>query len=629
MLALFRSLLNTWAARAFFIVLIASFGLWGISGTVKDLARDSALATVGDTKIEPAAFQEAFRQQLAQVSKMLGGAVEPTPQIKQAVGAQALDRLIVQSAIAAETKRLGIAVPDDALKQAVLDMPAFRGRAGTFDRPVFNQVMRQNNLTEPRFLDLMRSDLAQKQLLDAVETGVVPPEILTRQVFAFQRETRVASYAEFAFAAAQAPPPPDAATLQRFYDNNPGLYSAPEFRRIKLVVLSPDTVSREITVTDAEAAAYYEAHRAEYVTPEKRSVEVVISQDEIKAGTIAAAWHGGADWDAVQKAATEAGASAASLDDATAGEFPAPELAQAVFAAPAGTITGPVHSALGWQVFRVTKVTAVPSQTLETASEAIRGKIARERAADLVYGRVNGLEDALAADPSLDHIPTDLGAEGATGELDAQGMTRGGEPAPLPGSATLRPMLLTSAFAVNKGDAPRMTEGPDGAYFAMVVEDSEAPQLKPYPDVAGRVAADWERDARRHEQDIAATTLLTAVKGGQSLDDAATQQNVRLQRSPPLARNAPAEGAAQHLVQPLFTLKPGEGTMVETPDAFLVATPSDVTAPDPGADPAGYAQLRVALTQAMAQDVEVAFASAVRNRAKPTVNRTLLNSLTQ
>ncbi len=629
MLALFRSLLNTWAARAFFIVLIASFGLWGISGTVRDLTHDTALATVGDARIEPAAFQDAFRQQMVQVSKTLGGKTEPTPQIRQAVAAQTLDRLIVQSALSGETKRLGIAVPDDALKQAVFEMPAFRGRSGAFDRPTFNQVLRQNNLTEPRFLDLMRTDLAQRQLMEAIQAGIVPPESVTRQVFAFQHETRVASYVEFAFAAVPAPAATDAATLQRFYDNNPGLYSAPEFRRVKLVVLSPDTVAREITVTDAEVASYYDAHKAEYVTPEKRSVQVVISQDEAKAGTIAAAWQGGADWDAVQKAATEAGASAAALDDATAGEFPAPELAQAVFAAPADTVTGPVKSSLGWQVFRVTKVVVVPSQTLEAATDGIRGKLARERAADLVYGRVNQLEDAISADPTLDHVPTDIGAEGASGELDSKGITRSGEPAPLPGSDALRPMLLTAAFSLNKEEAPRVTEGPDGAYFAMVVEDSEAPQMKPYADVAERVREDWERDARRHVQDAAAARLLTTVNGGTSLEDAATVAGLRVQRSAPLDRATPTEGPLQNLVEPLFALKPKEATMVETPDAFLVMIATDVKSTDPTTDPAGYAQLRTALTTSIAQDIEVAFAGAVRNRAKPTVNRTMLNSFTQ
>lgn len=629
MLALFRRFLNTWAARAFFIVLVASFGLWGISGTIRDLTHDNALATVGDTKIEPAAFQEAFRLQLAQFSKMLGDKVDPTPQIKQAVAGRALDQLITQAALTSETKRLGILTPDDTVKQAVFDMPAFKGRTGAFDRKVFNQVMRQNNLTEPKFLDLMRTELAQKQLMETVETGVRPPDTLTRLVFAYQRETRTATYVEFAFAAAPTPPSPDAATLKRFYDNNPGLYSAPEFRRVKLVVLSPDTVSREVEVSEQDIAGYYAAHRADYVTPEKRSAQIVISQDETAAQAVATAWIAGADWDAVQKQAEAAGASAAAIDDAAPQEFPAIELAQAVFGATADTVTGPVKTALGWQVFRVTKITVTPSQTLPEATANIRSKLAHERAADLVYGRFNQLEDALSADPTLDHIPADLGAEGASGELDKQGMTREGEPAPLPGSAELRPLLLTSAFAIAKGEPPRLTEGPDGSYYALVVEDSAAPTLKPYADVAAHVAEDWERDARRHAEDIVAAKLLAAVKGGQTLEDAALKEGLRVQRTAPLARGAVAEGVTQALAKPLFALKPSEPTMVESADGFLVAAVAEIIAPDSGADPAGYAQLRQELTQAMAQDVATAFAGAVRRRLKPIVNRILLNSFTQ
>ena len=333
MLALFRRFLNTWAARALFIVLIASFGLWGISGTIEDLSRDNALATVGDRRIEPAEFQEPFRKQLAEVSRMLGGRVEPTPAIRKAVAGQVLDRLITQNAIALEVRRLGVTVPDEALKAAVYDIPAFRGAGGTFNRSTFDAVLRQNNLTEPQFLDLMRSDLAQRQLMEAVQVGAAPPEVLTQQVFAFQRETRVAEYVEFAFDAAAAPPEPTEADLQRLYDNNIAAYSAPEFRRIKAVVLSPETVGRDIEVPEADIVAAYEARRAEFVKPERRSVQVVVAQDEAKAGEIASSWTGGADWEAVQAAAAAAGASSVALDDATGTEFPSPELGRAVFAA--------------------------------------------------------------------------------------------------------------------------------------------------------------------------------------------------------------------------------------------------------------------------------------------------------
>jgi len=629
MLSLIRGFLGTWVARAFFIVLIASFGLWGVADVVRNVGRDNSVARVGDRKIEPPEFQEAMRTQLAQVSRMLGGKTEPTPAIRQAVAGQVLDRLIVQAAIQNEVARLGLAVPDEALRAAVFDIPAFRGVGGAFDRQRFEAVLRNNNLTEPRFLELMRSDLGQRQLMEAVQVGATPPDVVTQQVFAFQREARVAQYVELAFAAAAEPAAPAEADLQRFYDNNADRYSAPEFRRVKAVILSPETLARDIDVPTADISAYYEQHKAEYVTPEKRSVEVVVAQEEARAKEIATAWVSGADWDAVQKAAAAAGASSVSLDDAAATEFPAPELGRAVFAAPAETVTGPVKSALGWQVFRVTKVTGGNARPLDQAADEIRTKLARERAVDQVYARANKLEDALSASASLDDLPGDLGVAAVTGTLNAQGNTPAGEPAPVPGSPALRQALLTAAFAMAKGEPARMTEGPDQSYFAVSVEDTTAATRKPFADVEAQVREDWVRDARRREQERAAASLLAAAKAPSNLDDAATVAGLHLQSSPPVMRGQPSPGVPSEMVAPLFSLKPGDATMIETPEAFFVMALGEVAAPDPAADTAGTAQIKTALTQTIGQDIEMTFAAVLRDRAKPQVNRTMLDSMAQ
>lgn len=628
MLSLFRRFLSTWAARAFFLVLIASFGLWGIADVVRNVGRDGAIATVGDRKIEAPEFQEAMRTQLAQVSRMLGGKTEPTPAIRQAVAGQVLDRLVVQAAIQNEVARLGLVVPDEALRAAVFDIPAFRGASGAFDRARFEAVLRNNNLTEPRFLDLMRSDLGQRQLMEAVQVGAAPPEVLTAQVFAFQRETRVAQYVELPFAAAAEPPAPTDADLQRAYDNG-DRYSAPEFRRVKAVILSPDTVARDIEVPDADVSAYYEQHKAEYVTSEKRSVEVVVAQEEGRARDIATAWIAGADWDAVQKAAAAAGASSTSLDDAAATEFPAPELGQAVFAAPAETVTGPIQSTLGWQVFRVTKVTTGTERTLAEAADEIRTRLARERAVDQVYARANKLEDALSASASLDDLPGDLGVAAVTGTLDAQGNTPAGEPAPIPGSLALRQAFVTAAFALGRNEPARMTEGPDQSYFAVTVEDTTPAARKPFAEVEAQVREDWEREVRRKEQERVAAKLLTAAQAGSSLDDAATVAGLRLERTPPMARAQPTPGVPAEMTEPLFGMKPGTTTMIEAPEGFYVMALAEIAAPDPATDPLGTAQIRTALTQSIGQDIELTVAAALRTQAKPQVNRTLLDSMAQ
>lgn len=629
MLRFFRAFLNTWAARAFFVVLVAAFGLWGIGDVIRNVGHDTSLATIGSRKIEVPEFQDAFRRDLAQVTRMMGGKSEPTPAIRRSVAEQSLDRMVIQAAIADEIDRLGIVVPDDKLRQAVFEMPIFRGQGGQFDRATFETVLRNNNMTEGRFLEMMRSDLAQRQLMETVQAGVTPSQTLVEQAYAFQRETRIGEIVDLPLTAAPAPPEPTPDDLQRQYENNTSSYSAPAFRRIKLVVLSPQTLARGIDVSDDEIKAYYEQHKTDYVTEEQRAADVITAPDEASATKLAEAWKAGADWAAMQKAASDAGATGVSVDLSTRQQFPSPELADAVFKAAPNTVSGPSKSAFGFQVVRVTKVAAGTSKTLDQVKDELRQKVATDRAVDQVYTRANKLDDALSAGTSLDDLPGDLGLSAVAGTLDAQGMTPEGEPAPLPGSPALRQAIITAAFATGKGETPRMIEGPDQSYYAMQVEEIIEPKVKPFDDVKTQVREDWLEAQRKREQEKQAAKLMSAAQAGGSLDDAATIAGVQLQKTPAVPRTGAVEHVPSQVQDALFRLKQGETTMVETPEGFVVVRLAQIVEPDPAKDPAGFAQIREAMTRALDQDIEVVFASALRDRAQPRVNRALLDNLVE
>ncbi len=639
MLATFRRYLNTWPARLFFLILVASFGLWGVADVVRNLGRDTSVASVAGRRIELPEVQEAYRRELAQVSKMLGDKLDPTPEIRRSVAAQAVQQVVTQTAMNAETAELGLVVPDAALRQAVYDIPQFRGADGKFDRRTFEAVLRNNNLTESRFMGLMRQDLGQKQLLEAVRAGAHAPDTLTRQVFAFQQEKRLADAVDVPFAQAAQPAPPTEAQVSRWYDNHKDSYSTPEYRKIKAIVLSPETVGKDIQVGDDELRAAYEQHKGEYNQPEKRSVDVILTPDEPLAKKLADQWIAGADWAAMQRAAQQNGATPVQLTDAAQGEFPAPELGEAVFATPPETVPAPVQTALGWYVFRVTKVEAGAAKSLDEVRDALRARVVADKAVDMIYDRANKVEDLLAGSTSLDQMPADLGLGGVTGTLDAQGDTREGKPAPIPGLPELRAALVQAAFQAKKGDAPKLIQAPSPgggapaanptAYYAVQVEDIVPPAPKPLEQVADAVRADWTRDAIRHEQEQKAAAILAAVKGGQTLAAAAAANGLAERRLPAIGRSGPDEGVPQQLVQPLFGLKQGEPTMVETPDGFVVAVLAGIETADPNADPIGYGRLRDTLTRARGDDVVNLFAEAVRNRGNPRVNRAMLDSLAQ
>jgi peptidyl-prolyl cis-trans isomerase D len=637
MLALLRGWLNTWPARLFFLLLVICFGVWGVGDVIRNaiLGDDPAsVATVGSIKIETADAQAVYRQQLARITQMFGGKIDPTPEIKRGVAGQTIERLVTDAALDDFAKKHGIIVSDDALRDAVWDMKPFQGADGKFSRPVFEALMRNNGLTEARFLALMRADIDKRQVLEAVGAGFAPPPSEAREMFAFQREKRIAEAVEFPFAAAPAPPAPTEAQLQRWYDNHPESYQSVETRRIKAVILAPDTVAKDITVTDDDIKAAYEQHRADYDKPEKRSAQIVAVGDEAKARALAAQWRGGADWTAMQAAAQQAGGSAIELTDATQIELPTRELGTAVFAAAPDTVTDPVKTPLAWQIVKVTKVTPGTLKTLDQARDELRARVQADKAVDVLYDHANKIEDMLASGTSLDDLPGDLGLAAITGTLDARGFTEDGHPAPIPGPDALRPALIQAAFAMNKGDPPHLTQAPNAAngaqsFFAVTVEDIHPPVAKPYAQVAEDVKADWTKDAIRHEQEEAAAKVLGAVKDGQSLADAATVAGVTIRRLPEVGRSEPVDGVPAQLVTPLFGLKKGEPTMIETPDGFTVATLAEIVEADPDKDPVGFGQMRDAFANQMTQDADGVFAAAVRDRLHPRINPTAIDNLAQ
>ena len=631
MLATFRRSLNTWPARLFFMLLVASFGLWGVADVIRNLGRDNAAASVGGRKIELPELQEAFRTELAQAQRSMGGA-EISPDLRRMLALQATQRLVTQIALQQAIRDMGIAVPDGALRQAVFDMPAFRGQDGKFDRGVMASVLRNNGMNEPRFLDMMRDDLAQRQVLGTVRAGAAVPSAMSDAVFGFQQEKRVADIVEFPLAAAAAPPAPTDAQVERWWANHPERYSTPEFRRIQAIVLAPETLEKEIQVTDDELAAAWEQHKAEFNKPERRSVQVILTQDEAQAQALAQRWATGLDWTAMQDEASKVGAAPVELSDAAHQEFPAPELGDAVFASPEGVVAPPVHSALGWHVLKVTKVSGGAAQSLAEAHDAVRARVVAEKAADLIYDRANRLENLLSSGTTLENLPGDLGVAAVTGTLDAHGNTPQGKPAPVPGSAELRTALIQAAFAAKPGEQAKLVQGPNApgggqTFFALSVLDITPPAPRPLAEVTEQVKADWAGDQVRHQQETAAAQLLGAVKSGIAIADAATKAGLTVRRLPPAGRTAPAEGMPQPLLEPLFSLKLGQATMVETPEGFVVAVLADVQAPPPSSDPVGYGQVRDALARAVGEDMQAIFVNAVRQRAEPRINQAAVASL--
>jgi peptidyl-prolyl cis-trans isomerase D len=635
MLTQFRRYTDSWIARLFFILMAVSFVGWGISSDLfRLMGPPTWIAKVGGETIEIPAFQAEYQRAMAQQTRNLPSGQEPTADQRRQVGQQTLDRMVAQAALGQELNRLRIVTPDDALAAVVRSMPAFRGSDGNFSRAVFTAVLQNNGYTEARFLAQLRTDIAQRQVLSAVSDSAAAPEAEVTPLFTTEFEKRAADMAFFPFAAAPEPAAPTEAVLTRWFDNHPDSYTTPEYRRIKAVELSPESLAGEITVTDDDLHAAYDARKAEYQVPEKRSAEVISTQDEAKARALAEKWRAGADWTAMQAAAQADGAAAITQDDATQVQFPDPDLANAVFSAPADTVPQPVKGQLGWFVVKVTKIAGGTTTTFDQAKDALKARVLASKAADLMYDRANKLDQVLGNASSLDDLPGDLGVIGVTGTLDPSGDTPSGTPAPIPGPAELKAAIIAAAFKARQGDPPQLTEVQTpsiggSAYYALSVESIIPPGKKPFDAVKDQVAEDWKQDQRRRSENLAATAMMTAVQDGKSFSDAATIAGLTPKLSPRVTRNEPNPDISPELQRVLFGMKLNEATMVEIPDGFVVAQLAEIVKPDAAADRIGYDQARTAVTKSISGDIGTVFVDALRRRAGPRINQQAFDSVVQ
>jgi peptidyl-prolyl cis-trans isomerase D len=636
MISTFRRFSESWVARIFFLLMAVSFVGWGISSDLVQLLSGSTdrVAKVGGQAIEIPAFQADFQRALAQQARDLPAGQEPSPQQRRQVGQQVLDRMIAQAALNSEIRDLRIVTPDQAVAGVARAMPVFQGSDGKFSKAVFDNVLRNNGYTEDRFLAQLRADIGQRQLLSAVNGSVAPPETQVKALFASEFEKRAADTALFPLTAAPEPAPPDEAVLRRWYDNHPDSYATPEYRRIKAIELTPQSLAPEITVTDDELRAAYDEHRSDYVTPAKRSAQVISVPDEARARALADKWAAGADWAAMQQAAQADGAAAIEQEDATDVQFPDPDLAKAVFSAALDVVAAPVKGALGWFVVKVTKIVPGNETSFDQAKEALRTRLVAAKAADLLYDRANKIDQLLGNGGTLDDLPGDLGLVGVTGTMDRQGDTEAGGPAPIPGAAGLRSAIVAAAFQAKEGDPPRLTEVQTpstggSAYYALVIEGVTPPGKKPYDAVKDRVLADWAQDQRRRTEDAAAAAMMTAVQGGQAFSDAATVAGVTPRLSPLVSRNQGNPEMPPALQRVLFGLKPQEATMIETPEGFVVAQLTEVVKPDPSADKAGYDQVRAALARSIGDDVAAVFVDALRQRDGVSIDQSNFDNIVQ
>jgi peptidyl-prolyl cis-trans isomerase D len=259
----------------------------------------------------------------------------------------------------------------------------------------------------------------------------------------------------------------------------------------------------------------------------------------------------------------------------------------------------------------------------------IKQQLQLQKAQADVARDVDNLQDALAGQTPLDRLPGNLGLVALQGTLDANGNAQDGSAAPIPGGADLKNAIVKAAFATPLNDPAQLSNGPGGSYFALTVDQITPPAVQPYAQVMQKVLAAWTQEEIAREAETKAASLLAAVNGGQNFDDAAGAAGLATTMSPPMTRDAPAGGVPPQLTSVLFTLKPGQATMLQTGNGFTVAALAKIVQPTPAQDPQDYGQVQQAMEKSLQNDDGESFLAGLQTRDHVTVDQKLFAQIYQ
>ena len=631
MITAMRRLAGTWFAKLLFVLLILSFAVWGIEDMLRNIGRDSAVARIGNEAIEVEEAQEAARRELQRIQRQLQGRMEMDARIRRAVAEQALEGLVLDRVLRQEQARMRIVVPDEVVRDYIFQIPGFAGLDGRFSRETFNNFLRGNEMTEARFLDLLRTDLGRQQLAGAVRAGATTPEVLGSRMLAWTMERRVATLVELPFAEAPEPDAPTEAQQVRFHENNARQFSTPEYRDVALAALNAALLMPQIEVSEREIEDGYAANRARYETPEKREIFQALMQDEAAAQALGTQWANEGDFAVIEAVARAAGGLATPLGLSARADLPLPALAEAAFALAPGAVSAPVRTPFGWHVLRVGTIELGAERGLDDVRGELRAEIQAERAADLAFERVNRVEDALAGGASLAEAARRYSLGYVETRMDATGRAPDGTEVALPVAPAVRPAVLRAIFAAERGAAPRLQEGEWG-FLAVDVREVTPPALRPLESVREQVVAGFIAAARRRWQEERAAALHAAARAGQgggvSLATAAAAAQITAEELGPFGREAGgANPMPRDLLAPVFELAANATTMIERTQSFAVMQLLSVVPADLATETVALATLRSETSQAMAEDFEAQYQAALRARANVRINPRLVEQM--
>lgn len=546
MLDALRKGAGTWVAKLFIALLVLSFAVWGIADIFRGFGRNVA-ATVGDTEISVFQFDRAYRRDLDALGRQIGRPLTTTEGAQFGIPQQTLGKLVAEAALDETADSLGLGLSDEELAKLIHSDPALIGPTGTYDRLRLGQLLRSNGISEDEFVLERQAQALRQQIAQGVSGGMSAPAAYLEALHAYQSETRSLDYLRLTAAQLEPIADPDDATLTAYYDEQKDAYRAPEYRKVALLELSPESLARPESVSDEDVSAEYERTKDGYTDPEKRKVLQMTFTSREEAEAAAAKLASGTTFEDLM-AERNLSEQDVALGLMARTDFLDAALGDAAFSLTEGETSGLIDGRFAPAILKVTEIAPEHAKAFDDVKDEIRKALATENAEREVLDLMGEVEDARAGGASLAEVAQRFQLSVTTpAAFDATGKDDGDKTVDLPQVEG----LVSGAFESDVGvENDPLQLGSRGFLWYEVTEVIPARERE-LSEVRQRVIDGWKAAQVAARLDELAADVAKRVKDGAAMTAIAEELGLTVQSQEGVSRSASALG--REAVQAVFS----------------------------------------------------------------------------
>jgi peptidyl-prolyl cis-trans isomerase D len=392
-----------------------------LQGTGADAASSDTVAKIEGHKITGAEFRRSYQAQLQAYRSAYGGQMNEQLLKQLGVENQILQQMVDERAALAEADRLGITVSDEEVRQRILATPAFQENGAFIGETRYQQLLRMQRppMTAGQFEDNVRRSLAVDKLRSSVTDWL---SVADKELEAeYRRRNDKVKLAVIGFTADSFRPQVTVsdAEVASHFDAHKDEFKIPEKRKIKYLLIDIDGLRTKIVVPAADIEAAYNSNSQQYETPEQVRASHILLKTEgkddatvkAKAEDLLKKAKAGADFAELAKANSEDEASAKNggdLDYFGRGRM-VPEFDQVAFALQPGQISDVVKTQYGYHIIKTTDRKAATTRPLAEVRQQLSDQLSYERAQAQATDLATALEKEIKKPADLDKAAKEHG----------------------------------------------------------------------------------------------------------------------------------------------------------------------------------------------------------------------------